>query len=126
MKSMMVTDCNNIFLYQVVYFVVFLSSFIVYAQAEKHLNANGPFGKRHTVHNEPSPYACNRGAGISSPFFRRRTQAVQNIQVSKTVYLSSEQIQLTWKPISASCKDDFIAIYSVDIPIAAGKNTNYF
>jgi hypothetical protein len=121
MKNMMVTACNNMFLYRVVYFVVFISSFIVFVQAEKHLNANGPFGKRHTVHNEPSPYACNRGSGISSPFFRRRIKAVQDIQVSKTVYMSSEQIQVTWKPISASCKDDFIGIYYVEVPLAVGK-----
>ncbi|CAF5186485.1 unnamed protein product, partial [Rotaria sp. Silwood1] len=60
--------------------------------AEKHLNANGPFGKRHEFHNEPSPYACNRGAGISSSIFRRRNKDLQDLQVSKTVYMSSEQI----------------------------------
>jgi hypothetical protein len=109
------------FLYQVVYYVVFISSFIVLMQAEKHLNANGPFRKRHTVGNEPSPYACNRGAGISSPFFPRRTKAVQDIQVSKTLYISSESIQLTWTPISASCKDDFIGIFYAEVPIENGK-----
>ncbi len=115
------TACNIMFLYQVVYYVVFISSFIVLIQAEKHLNANGPFRKRHTIGNEPSPYACNRGAGISSPFFPRRTKAVQDIQVSKTLYISSESIQLTWTPISASCKDDFIGIFYAEVPIENGK-----
>jgi hypothetical protein len=113
-------------LYQVVCFVAFFSSFIVVVQAEKHLNANGPFGKRHTIHNEPSPYACNRGSGVSSPFFRRKIKAVQDIKVSKTAYISSETIQVTWTPISASCKDDFIGIYYVEVPLAAGKNINFF
>jgi hypothetical protein len=113
------------FFYRVAYYVVFISSFIVLVQAEKHLNANGPFGKRHTVENEPSPYACNRGAGISSPFFRRRTKDVQSIQVSKTLYISSEQIQLTWTPIAASCKDDFIGVFHVEVPVNAGKYVTF-
>jgi hypothetical protein len=122
----MVTGCNNMFLYQVAYFVVLISSFIVLVQAEKHLNANGPFRKRHTVGNEPSPTACDRGSGISSPFFRRRTKDVQNMQVSKTQYISSEEIQVTWTPIRASCKDDFIGVYFTEIPIEAGKHVTYF
>ncbi len=117
---MMVTACNNMFLYRVVYYVVFISSLLCLIQAEKHLNANGPFRKRHTVHNEPSPYACNRGSGISSPFFARRAKPVQLIQVSKTHYVSSEQITLTWTPIFASCKDDFIGIFYVEVPVEKG------
>jgi hypothetical protein len=122
MKSMTVTACDNMFLYRVAFFVVFISSFIIFVQAEKHLNANGPFGKRHTVDNKPSPYAGDRGAGISSSFFRRRSKAIQDIQVSKTLYMSNDQIELTWTPISPSCKDDFIGIYEVGIPLTAGKH----
>ncbi len=117
----MATACRNMFLYQVVYYVIFISSFFLLIQGEKHLNANGPFRKRHTVGNEPNPYACNRGSGISSPLFLRRIKVVQNIQVSKTLYVSSEQIQLTWTPISASCKDDFIGIFYAEVPNANGK-----
>lgn len=108
-------------LHRVTYYVVFLSSIILLIQAEKHLNANGPFRKKHKIGNEPSPTACNRGAGISSPFFRRRTKDVQDIQVSKTRYVSSEEIQLTWTPISPTCKDDFVGIYFTEIPLIAGK-----
>ncbi|CAF3389336.1 unnamed protein product [Rotaria sp. Silwood1] len=90
-----------------------------FCMAEKHLNANGPFGKRHEFHNEPSPYACNRGAGLSSSIFHRRNKDLQDLQVSKTVYMSSEQILVTWTPISASCKDDFIGIYYIEIPLVA-------
>ncbi|CAF1112994.1 unnamed protein product [Adineta steineri] len=59
---MTVTTCDKMFFYRVASFVLLISCFIAFIQAEKHLNANGPFGKRHTVHNEPSPYACDRGA----------------------------------------------------------------
>ena len=118
---MIVTACDNMFFYRVAFFIVFLSSCMVFVQAEKHLNTNGPFGKRHTVDNEPSPYACNRGGGISASLFRRRSKAVQDIQVSKTVYMSSDQIQLTWTPVSPSCKDDFIGIYYGEVPLNAGK-----
>jgi hypothetical protein len=120
-ERMMVTSCTNMFFYQAVCFVIFISSFIVLVEAEKHLNTNGAFRKRHTVHNEPSPYACNRGAGITSPFIRQRTRVPQDLQVSKTVYQSNEQIQVTWTPIKASCKDDFIGIYYVEIPLDTGK-----
>jgi hypothetical protein len=121
----MVTACNKMFLHRVTYYIVFISSVILLVQAEKHLNTNGPFRKRHTVGNEPSPYACDRGAGIASPFFRRRTKAVKDIQISKTLYVSSEQIQLTWKPISASCKDDFIGIFYTEVPMEKGKYITY-
>lgn len=121
MINMMATGCDNMFLCRVAFFVVFIASFVAFIQADKHLNANGPFGKRHTIHNEPSPYACDRGAGISSSFFRRRGQTVQDIQVSKTVYMSSDQIQITWTPVPPSCKDDFIGIYYAEVPLTAGK-----
>ncbi|CAF4627708.1 unnamed protein product, partial [Rotaria magnacalcarata] len=114
---MMVAACDNMFRYQVVYVLILISSFIIVGQAEKHLNANGPFGKRHKFNNEPSPYACDRGAGVSSSIFPRRNKVVQTIQVSKTAYMSSEQIQITWTPILASCKDDFIGIYYIEIPL---------
>ncbi|CAF1112961.1 unnamed protein product [Adineta steineri] len=117
---MTVTTCDKMFFYRVAFFVLLISCFIAFIQAEKHLNANGPFGKRHTVHNEPSPYACDRGAGISlSSIFRRRNQTIQNIKVSKTVYMSTDQIQITWTSKSPSCKDDFIGIYYNETTLTA-------
>ena len=118
----MVTACNYMTVSQAVFFAVYILSFIVTIHAAKHLNANGPFGKRHEFNNEPSPYACNRGAGISSSIFPPRRKILQDINVSKTIYSSSEKLQLSWTPIFASCKDDFIGIYSVEITDIAGKN----
>ena len=112
---------HNIFLYRFIYCVVFLSSFVLSIQADKHLNANGPFRKPHTVGYEPNPYACNRGLGLSSSLFPQRTKAIQEIQVSKTFYASNEQIDLTWTPIVASCKDDFIGIFYAEVRPERGK-----
>ena len=117
----MVTACDKMLLYRVVSFVTLLSCSIVFVQAEKHLNANGPFGKRHTVHNEPSPYACDRGAGVSSSVFRQRIKRVQNIEVSKTLYMSADIIQIKWTPSTPSCKDDFVGIYYAEVPLTSGK-----
>lgn len=118
---MVVTAFHNMFLYRFIYCVAFLSSFILLIQAEKHLNANGPFRKRHAVGNEPNPYACNRGSGVSSSLFPWRTKTVQDIRVSKTLYTSNEQIDLTWTPIVASCKDDFIGIFYAEVLPGRGK-----
>ncbi len=82
-----------------------------FIRGDEHLNANGPFGKRHSIGDEPSPHACNRGSGI----FYSKTVTIENINVSATVYSSNEQILIDWIPISKPCLDDFIGIYSVDI-----------
>ena|SRR5690349_18193854 len=111
------------FVYRVIYYIVFISSFILLIQTDEHLNAIGPFGKLHIIGSEPKTHVSNRGAGISPPFSPPKTKTVQNIRmrVSKMLYVSNEQIQLTWIPISFSCKYDFIGIYSPDIPIGKGK-----
>jgi hypothetical protein len=99
--------------------VVFLFSFVIFAAADQHLNANGPFGKRHTINDEPSPHACNRGGGLLSSL---TTVTVSTLNISATVYSSNEQIDVTWTPISAPCNDDFIGIYFVEIPLVRGKH----
>ncbi len=126
MKRTILTICIQTLVYRMACLIIFIASYIALAAADTDLNANGPFGKSHTVDDGPSPYACNRGAGIASPFFCRRTTAVQNIEVSKSRYISSETIKLTWTPISASCKDDFIGIYYAEISIENGKYITYF
>jgi hypothetical protein len=98
--------------------VILLSSFVIFGATDKHLNAHGPFGKRHSIKTEPSPYACNRTNGL---LFPSTTEIISSLNVSATVYSSNEQIIVTWIPISISCKDDFIGVYFVDIPLAAGK-----
>ena len=94
---------------------VLLSVFVVLVTADQHLNANGPFGKRHRINSEPSPYACKRPDGYSSPV------AAANLNVSATSYTSNEQITVTWSPLSAWCKDDFIGVYFAEIPLQDGE-----
>ena len=60
---------------------------IIFVKGDQHLNANGPFGKRHTIGDEPSPHACNHPDGISSS---STILVGMNINVSATVYSSSE------------------------------------
>jgi hypothetical protein len=36
-------------------FIVFVSLFIIFVGGDRHLNANGPFGKYHAMGDEPSP-----------------------------------------------------------------------
>jgi hypothetical protein len=103
--------------------VVFLSSFVIFVIGDQHLNANGPFGKRHTINDEPSPYACKRDSGLLSDS-TMVTEA--SLNVSAVVYSSNEQITVTWTPLSTSCEDDFIGVYFVDIPIEKGKYSNIF
>ncbi len=100
--------------------VVFLSSFAILVAGDRHLNANGPFGKRHTINSEPSPYACNRPSGLLSS---STTVTISNLNISATVYSSNEEIKVTWTPLSTSCKDDFIGVYFADIPIEKGTYT---
>jgi len=107
----LVTDCDKMF-----FSVILISSLLIFIQGEKHLNANGPFGKSHKYKNEPSPYACNRGAGVQSSFFPRRVKPIQQMSVSKTLYASTEPIQVSWTPVSPSCKDDFVGVFYAEVP----------
>jgi hypothetical protein len=91
---------------------------IIYVEGDQHLNANGPFGKRHTIGDEPSPHACSPRTDISSS---SRTLTFMNINISAMVYSSNELITITWTPISDLCVDDFVGIYFVEIPLSNGK-----
>ena len=86
-------------------------------QGDRHLNQNGPFRKRHTLGDEPSPYACDRGSGSSLS----TNASIANINVSSTNYSSSEQINISWTPIPSPCSDDFVGIYFSDIDPSRGK-----
>lgn len=97
--------------------------FVSVVRTDQHLNANGPFGKRHSMNDEPSPYSCHRGAGISSSSDRTRTMVNADLNVSATAYASLDQIDVTYVSTWTSCQDDFIGIYFVDIPIDTGMYT---
>ncbi len=102
--------------------VIWVSLLLVLVTADKHLNTNGPFGKRHSFHDEPSPYACKRDAGLSlASILLPTTLRVATLNVSATVYSSNEQIDVTWTPVSSPCKDDFVGIYFSEIPSMHGK-----
>ncbi len=103
--------------------VVFFSSLVILVAGDQHLNDNGPFGKRHTINSEPSPYACNRPDGLLSS---STTVTVANLNLSATVYSSNEQIKITWTPLSGSCKDDFIGVYFTETPLEKGKYSTSF
>lgn len=100
--------------------IVLLSSFVILAAGDQHLNNNGPFGKRHTINSEPSPYACNRGDGLLSS---ATTVTVETLNVSATNFSGSEEIKITWTPFSTVCKDDFIGVYFSEIPANSGNYT---
>ena len=98
--------------------IIFLFLLIVSIIADQHLNANGPFGKRHALTNIPSPTGCNRTIGASLP-----VDSLFTLNVTAIVYSSNEQINVTWTAVSTSCADDFIGIYFIDIPSANGMYT---
>ena len=102
--------------------IVLYSSLVIFVVADRHLNANGPFGKRHTIDNDLShTHPCHRGTGISSALISGMTANMSTLNVTATVYSSNEQINISWTPISSPCKDDFLGIYFVENPLSAGK-----
>ena len=100
--------------------VILLSTLVILTTGDDHLNSNGPFGKRHTINSEPSPYACHRPNGLLSS---STSLAVASLNVSATTYSSNEQVTVTWTPLPAVCQDDFVGIYFTDIAQADGKYT---
>ena len=95
--------------------VALLSVSVLLVAGDQHLNANGPFGKRHTVDSEPSPYTCNRPDGYST------SGTVADLKVSATNYSSNEEITVSWSSLSSWCKDDFIGVYFLEIPLQDGE-----
>jgi hypothetical protein len=45
-----------------------------------------------------------------------------NLNVSTTVYVSLEEIKVTWTPLSNVCQDDFIGIYFSETPVLTGMH----
>jgi len=97
-----------------------LTFFVLVAATDHHLNANGAFGNRHSIEDEPSIYPCDRSVGISTSSHPIPTVTITDLNVSTTVYVSMEEVRVTWTPILNPCQDDFIGIYFVEIPILTG------
>jgi hypothetical protein len=98
--------------------VVFLCSFLLLIAGDQHPNTNGPFGKRHTTDNLQIPYGYNEAADL---LLSSTLADVATLNVSATVYFNGEEIKVTWTPLSTTCKDDLIGVYSIDIPHGQGK-----
>lgn len=106
---------------RVSYHLVFFTILVVGSQCEKHLYAHGPFGKAHLSVEIPSPFNCNRSIGIFSPSIRAASIRITELQVSSINYSNTDIIHVSWSPTFTPCKDDFIGVYFVEIPVATGK-----
>lgn len=106
--------------------VIFFSLFTAFVAAGKHLNANGPFGKRHSFRDETSPHGCNRPIGVAVSSVFSASRSVATLIVSATAYNSNDQINVTWTPILTACDDDFIGIYFAEIALNQGKYCYFF
>ena len=100
--------------------VVLLCSFIILIAGDQHPNINGAFGKRHTTDDLQIHYEYKQTSDL---LFASTLTAVSTLNVSTTVYSNGEEIKVTWTPLSTTCKDDYIGIYSIDIPDSEGKHT---
>ena len=106
---------------KVFYQIVFLALFILAIQCEEHKNAHGPFGKAHLTVDIPSPFNCNRTAGINSRSIRSTSVRISELNVSSATYSNMGTINVTWVPSATPCKDDFIGVYFVETPTTTGK-----
>lgn len=103
------------------YFIVFLSLIVAAAHGEEHLHTNGPFGKVHLNAEKPSPHHCDKSIDVSSPFAVLTSIMITELKVSSTTYSNTDAIYVSWTPSSTPCKDDFIGVYFVEVPIETGK-----
>ena len=100
-------------------FIVLLLTFLVSVAAEnRHSNVNWAFRNRHSIRNDG--YPCHRNIGSSKFSDPISTEISTDLNVSTTVYVSMEQVEVTWTPIFNSCKDDFIGIYFAETSILPG------
>jgi hypothetical protein len=105
--------------------VAFLLTFFVFVAAtDRHSNVNWAFRNHHSLKDDPIP--CNLSIGISASSDPISTVvAIALLNVSTTVYVSMEQIEVTWTPTLNSCPDDFIGIYFVETPSLTGMYAVY-
>jgi len=102
----------------VFYHVVLFVLLIVATQCEEHLHANGPFGKAHLSAEIPN---CNQISGIFFRSIRSASVSISELKVSSTNYSNANTIYVTWTPLTTPCKDDFIGVYFLEIPVETGK-----
>lgn len=101
--------------------VVFLCFLIVFAIADRHLTAIGPFGKLHSINDDLGhTHPCHRGSGIASSVEDEPVN-ISSLNVTATLYTNNQQINVSWTPVSSLCKDDFVGIYFVEALPSAGQ-----
>lgn len=101
---------------------VLLCSFILLIAGDQHPNINGAFGKLHTTDDLQIHYEYKQTSDL---LFADTLTAVPTLNVSTTVYFNGEEINVSWTPLSTTCKDDYIGIYSIDIPDSEGKHATF-
>ena len=96
---------------------------IVHLSRGDHENQSGPFGKHHSIKNVPSPFGCNRTLGSASPPSPScsPTTHITRLDVSSSLYVSNEEIIVTWNSTLSTCEDDFVGIYFVEVPLVSGE-----
>ena len=99
-------------------FIIVVS--IVVIQSKQHLFSHGAFGKAHLTVDLPNPFNCNRTIGLISRLFPMKSLRLTELQVSKVNYSNADQLTVTWTPIENPCKDDFIGVYFVEVPVTTG------
>jgi len=99
-------------------FIIVVS--IVVIQSKQHLFSHGAFGKVHLTVDLPNPFNCNRIIGLISRLFPMKSLRLTELQVSKVNYSNADQLTVTWTPIENPCKDDFIGVYFVEVPVTTG------
>jgi hypothetical protein len=104
--------------YRTVYIAFLLTILVFVAATDHHSNINWAFRNRHSIRDEE--YPCHRDIGSSKSSDSIPTEINTHLNVSTTVYVSMEQIEVTWTPILNSCKDDFIGIYFAETSILTG------
>ena len=102
--------------------VLLLCSFVILIAGDQHPNINGAFGKRHTIDDLQIHYEYKQTSNL---LFASTLTVVSTLNVSTTVYSNGEEIKVTWTSLPTTCKDDFIGIYSIDIPDTNGKHITF-
>ena len=98
---------------------VFVFFFTVgFIQCEEHKYAHGPFGKAHLSVEIPNPFNCNRSIGLIS---RSKSVSLTDLNVSSANYSNGNMINVTSIPLANPCKDDFIGIYFIEVPVDTDK-----
>ncbi len=117
------SDSTTMLFYRKTYIAVLLTFFVFVAARDYHSNVNWAFRNRHSIRDDG--YPCHRDIGSSRSSDSIPIDTITHLNVSTTVYVSMEQIEVTWTPILNSCRDDFIGIYFAETPILTGMHAIY-